>query len=75
MMTLKGICIKAVRLRGGLIEWNYDNGHQAARPWRTIVHQGITPDTSEPLASACYFKDGAVTPTKYWERRELTPFS
>lgn len=67
----KGICIKALRGRGGLIEWNYDYPQQGAtRLWKELTETGRAPDTGDVLVSACYFKDGAITPTKVWEAVE-----
>lgn len=70
MLMNKGICIKALRWRGGLIEWNYDNPQQGAtRLWKALTETGRAPDTGDRLVSACYFKDGSPTPTKYWEEK------
>jgi hypothetical protein len=67
MLTDKTICIKALRWRGGLIEWNYDYPQQGAtKLWRELTETGRAPDTGERLVSACYFKSGAIEPTKQW---------
>ena len=65
------VCIKALRVRGGLIEWNYDTPQQAARLWRQLIETGTAPDTGERLQSAMYFAKGSVKPTKEWERKTL----
>lgn len=49
------ITIKALRSRGGIIEWNYDTPQQVARFWRALIDTGRTPDTGESLESAVYF--------------------
>lgn len=62
------VCIKALRERGGIIEWNYDTARQATKLWHDIVYQGVAPDTGCALVSACYFLDDKIEPHKYWEK-------
>jgi hypothetical protein len=63
------VTIKAVRSRGGLIEWNYDNARQAAKAWKHISTTGRTHDTNESLYNAAYFgpaNNPGDGPDKYW---------
>lgn len=64
--TRPRICVKALRSRGGIIEWNYETPQQVARFWRELVNTGRTPDTGENLESAVYFDGGREK--KRWDR-------
>ena len=63
------VTIKAVRSRGGIIEWNYDTPQQAARFWKKLTETGRTPDSDESLFNAAYFgpkNNPGDGPDKYW---------
>jgi hypothetical protein len=67
MLGETAVCIKALRWRGGLIEWNYDTPRQAARLWKELTATGRAPDTGDILVSANYFLGPSITPHKAWE--------
>lgn len=64
----KPITIKALRGRGGLIQWNYDSPQQCKGFWRKLCETGAAPDTGDLLASACYFVGDKILPRHDWRR-------
>ena len=63
------ITIKALRSRGGIIEWNYDTAQQCRKFWETLTETGRAPDTGDSLVRAYWFgpECGAGDgPTKAW---------
>lgn len=69
MLGDKSVCIKALRWRGGIIEWNYDTPRQAAPFWKKLTETGRAPDTDELLMTANMFVGLTVEPVKCWQRR------
>lgn len=69
MLGDKAVTIKALRFRGGIIEWGYDSPRQCARFWEKLKATGRTPDTGELLMNANLFLGNSITPHKMWERR------
>lgn len=61
-----GITIKALRSRGGVIAWDYDNKRDAECFWNKLVKSGEAPDTGAPLQSANWWESGDQK--KKWER-------
>ena len=62
------VTVKALRSRGGLISWTFDNPQQCARFWKELCNEGCAPDTGESLESAAYFLGENMMPKKRWSR-------
>jgi hypothetical protein len=64
------VVIKALRKRGGIIEWCYDSPDQARTLWKELTQTGLAPDTGCELDNACYFLGDKIEPHKSWNWNE-----